>query len=196
MTVNRRLSLPRGITLIEIVIVMVIFVMLGALAMPSIGRSFTGQKLSKAADLVRNQLNRARVQSMRTGKVHAFFYMVDSAQFKVAPFDEEVAKVLSDSLGNNDETAANASSFDLGGDRLPRGIKFIDGQTLDDSRSAAMLADGSISIDRNFRPVLFYPDGTSQTARLYIQSEQEDFAEIRLRGMTGTSTSATFDPRR
>lgn len=183
-----------GITLIEILLVMVVFVILGALAFPSIGRSFTGQKLSRASDVVRSQLNNARVQAMRTGKVHALFYMTQSSQYKVAPFDEAAAKILSESFQNSDyEPSATA---DLSSNRLPRGIVFFDGETLDDSRSQATMSDESVQIDRNFRPVLFYPDGTSQTARLYLRSEDDLYAEIRLRGMTGTSTSSLVDPKR
>ena len=191
-----RTSQRSGITLLEIIIVMSIIVLLGALAMPSIGRSFTGQKLNKAADLVRNQLNRARVQAMRTGEIHAFFYMNDSAQFKVSAFNDEVAKILSDSFQVGRETYVSTTTFDVGGSRLPKGIKFFDGESLDDSRSAAAFADDDIRIDRNFRPVLFYPDGSSQTARLYLRSDDDEYAEIRVRGMTGTSTSAIVDLRR
>lgn len=182
-----------GITLIEIIIVMSIFVLLGVLALPSIGRSFTGQKLNKAADLVRNQMNRARVQAMRTGKIHAFFYMNDSSQFKVSSFDEEVAKVLSATFRRNSENYVSSATLDFGGNRLPNGITFFNGEALDDSRSQAAFADQSINIDRDFRPVLFYPDGSSQTARLYLRSQDDEYAEIRLRGMTGTSTSAIVD---
>ena len=185
-----------GITLLEIVIVMTIIVLLGALAIPSIGRSFSGQKLSKAADLVRNQLNRARVQSMRTGKVHAFFYLNESAQYKVAPFDEEVAKVLSESLNRNNDEYIPTTNIDIGGNRLPRGIQFFDGETVADGRSEATFANEDVSINRNFRPVLFYPDGSSQAARLYLRSDDDEYAEIRLRAMTGSSTSSIVDLRR
>ena len=185
-----------GITLLEIIIVMTIIVVLGALAVPSIGRSFSGQKLSKAADLVRNKLAQARVRSMRTGKIHAFFYLNQSAQYKVAPFDEEVAQVLSETFQRGSEQFVSTSTFDVGSRRLPNGILFFDGEVSVDGRSEAALNDNDVSIDRNFRPVLFYPDGTSQSARLYLRSSDDEYAEIRLRGMTGTSKSSIVDLQR
>lgn len=183
-----------GITLIEILLVMVVFVILGALAFPSIGRSFTGQKLSRAADVVRSQLNNARVQAMRTGEVHALFYMTQSSQYRVAPFNEEAAKILRSSFQGDDFEPSG--SEDLSDNRLPRGIVFLDGEALEDSRAESTIEEGNVQIDRSFRPVLFYPDGTSQTARLYLRSEDDLYAEIRLRGMTGTSTSSLVDPKR
>lgn len=193
---NRKSQARAGITLIEMLLVMLIFVMLGALAFPSIGRSFSGQKLSRAADVVRSQLNNARVQSMRTGEIHALFYMIESSQFKVAPFNEEAAKILSKSFQSRGSEFVPGVGGDFGGSRLPRGIVFFDGESMVDARAQAAISSDDVDVDRNFRPILFYPDGTSQTARLYLRSDDDMFAEIRLRGMTGTSTSSLVDPQR
>lgn len=179
-------------TLLELIIVMVILIAVAALAIPSVQRSFSAQKLLKAADLVRGELGRARVRAMRTGKIHAFFYQEQSGFFKMGPFDNEVANALSTSMHSYQQKQTGAARFD--GDSLPKGIVFIGGQAVSDSRSEMARSENS-SGNTPLRPILFYPDGSSQTARIYLRSNDRDVAEVRLRGMTGTSTSAMVTER-
>ncbi len=186
-TLDRR----AGLTLLEIIIVMVILVVVAAWSVPTIQRSFTSQKVAKAADLVRGELNRARVRAMRTGEIHAFFYQLESPNFKVSAFDNEVSKVLNQSFNNQIQRTGN---FDFGNDRLPQGIVFTGGEALQDARAMNALANTPDT--SSLRPILFYPDGSSQTARIFIRSEDQDVMQIRLRGMTGTSTAAMVDARR
>lgn len=183
--------LPAGFTLFELIIVLVILVAAAALAVPTIQRSFSSQRAFKAAELIRTELNRTRIAAMRTGEVHGFFYFPESENYKIAPFDEEVMSVINDrqSRNRNDRSTSN---FVYGGERLPRGVLFADGETARDSRSEdAFVQNGSVGQD--LRPVLFYPDGTSQSARLYLRSKDDDFVEIQLRGLTGTSKVQAVD---
>jgi prepilin-type N-terminal cleavage/methylation domain-containing protein len=181
----------RGLTLLEIVIVMVILVVVAAWSVPTIQRSFSSQKLTKSADLVRSELNRARVRAMRTGEIHAFFYQVESPNFKVAAFNNELSRVLNESLNNQSERSSN---FDFGSERLPRGVVFTGGDVVEDARSLSAMADNPDA--GRLRPILFYPDGSSQTASVFIRSEDQDVMQIHLRGMTGTSTISVVDTRR
>ena len=183
-----------GITLLEILAVLAIITILAAISIPSINRSFGAQTLSKSADLVRNQLNRARVNAMRTGEIHAFFYRINEREFKVSPFNEEMANVLKDSFSRG-EVPTSTSNFDFGNGRLPNGTRFVQGETSEDARSAAAFEETAAPGNQQLRPILFYPDGSSQTARIYVRN-QNDVAEIRLRGMTGTATSAIVNVER
>lgn len=179
----------RGLTLLELVIVMVILIAVAAWTVPSIQRSFSARKLSRAADLVRSELNKARVRAMRSGDIHAFFYQEQSGIFKVAAFDSTMNEVVNDSFRRQQQRAENNSGFD--GESLPGGIQFSGSEAIDDGRSASAMEE--MGTARNLRPILFYPDGSSQTARIFLRSLENDVAEIRLRGMTGTSTSALVD---
>ena len=181
-----------GLTLLEIPIVMVKLIAVAALSIPTVQRSFSAQKVSKGADLVRAELNRARVRAMRTGEIHAFFYQNDTANFKVAAFNNEMNRILNESFRQRNETSS--SNFDFDGNTLPRGIRFIGSDAVEDARSASTMNENPGAAD--LRPILFYPDGSSQTARIYLRSEDSDVAEIRLRGMTGTSSSSLVDYRR
>ena len=183
----------KGLTLLELVIVMVILVTVSSLAIPVVYRSYSAQRVNKAADLVRAELNRARVQAMRTGEVQGFFYYPETANFKVGPFSNEMAEALSQSLRSQQN--ARSSNFDFGNNRLPKGVVFATGITVQDSRSVAAEQDSGVDVG-NMRPVLFYPDGSSQTAKLYLRSDQDDYFEVKLRGMTGTSSAAPVNDNR
>ncbi len=177
------MQLRNGLTLLELIMVLMILVIIASISVPFTYRSFSGQRASKAADLVRSELNRARVQAMKTGEIHGFFYYPETQNFKVAPFNEEMVGILDQN--RRDRNDVNYREF--GGERLPKGVLFAVGEAEADSRSAA--AEAENAAPSNVRPVLFYPDGSSQNARLYVRSDRDDFIEIRLRGMTGTSTT-------
>ena len=175
-----------GFTLIELLMVLAILVIAAGLAIPFTLRSFTSHQITKAADLVRAEMNEARLQSMRTGEVYGFFYFPESGNYKTAPFNDEMNRILQDS--NRRRDSATSTNFEFGDGLLPSGILFADGETIDDARAESEFQENAVSTD--VRPILFYPDGTSQSARLLLKNYEEDFVEIKLRGMTGTSTSA------
>lgn len=181
----------QGITLLEIIVVMVILIAVASWTIPSVQRSFSAQKLIKAADQIRGELNRARVGAMRSGEIYAFFYQEQTANFKVSAFNGEVMQVLSDSFRRQQDRQTANASFD--GESLPRGIRFAGSETVNDARSESAMGENPTG--KNLLPILFYPDGSSQTARIFLRSEDSDVAEIRLRGMTGTSTSSFVDRR-
>lgn len=177
----------KGLTLLELVIVMVILVTVASMAIPFVYRSFSAQRVNKAADLVRAQLNRARVAAMRTGEIQGFFYYPETPNFRVGPFNSDIAQSLNQSLRNQGNV--RASNFDYDDDKLPQGVVFAEGASVDDSRSAAAQLDSGADLGGSVLPVLFYPDGSSQTAKVILRSDQNDYYEIKLRGMTGTSTA-------
>ena len=178
------MQLRNGLTLLELIMVLMILVIVASISVPFTYRSFSGQRASKAADLVRSELNRARVQAMKTGEIHGFFYYPETQNFKVAPFNEEMVGILDQSRRDRQDV----NYRDIGGERLPKGVLFAEGVVEADSRSAA--AEAENAAPASVRPVLFYPDGSSQNARLYVRSDRDDFIEIRLRGMTGTSSAS------
>ena len=183
-------ALKKGLTLLELVIVMVIVVTVASMAIPVVYRSYSAQRVNKAADLVRAQLNRARVAAMRSGEIQGFFYYPESSNFRVGPFDNEISESLNQSFRN--QRNARTSNFDYDDNRLPQGVVFAEGVSVDDARSAAAEQDSNANLG-NVRPVLFYPDGSSQTAKVILRSDQNDYFEIKLRGMTGTSTAGPID---
>ena len=73
-------------------------------------------------------------------------------------------------------------------DLLPGRVIFVAGQTVVDARAA----DAGPTDTSQLRTILFYPDGTSQDARLTLQNEDGRLIDVALRGLTGI---ASVQPR-
>ena len=77
---------------------------------------------------------------------------------------------------------------------LPETVTFVRGETALDTRAAALdltSAGGSESGQEWSEPILFYPDGTTSTARLLLRMKKHENdtrgveIELSLRGLTG-----------
>ena len=75
---------------------------------------------------------------------------------------------------------------------LPKGIRFFAGDLEVDSRSVEAAGDVSVSSGA-IQPVLFYPDGTSQDATLYLEDNRQNRIAIVLRGLSGSARTATVN---
>ena len=71
-------------------------------------------------------------------------------------------------------------------DLLPGKVVFVAGETVFDAR--ALDASEQAAAASGLRTILFYPDGTSQDARLTLQNEEGRFIDVTLRGLTGTAS--------
>lgn len=180
----------KAFTLLELMLVISILVVMAALATPSIQRTFSRQALQKGADRVRVSMGQARVRAIRTGEEHALFYSPRGSWFNVAPFSAFAEQKRLAGRRLQQVSEGTVSNFEE--DLLPRGIRFFSGQTLVDSRSAAVLADGADS-DEAVAMILFYPDGTSQDARLLFENEEHLLVQLELRGLTGLARTVRVE---
>jgi hypothetical protein len=162
--------------LLEILMVLAVFVMVTALAMPAVNRAYVGQQLIGAADVVRARFAEARVQAIESGDIYGFFYQPGAGDYFIAPMVQGFQ-----SIRNGVQPVVRE-------DVLKNNIQFVEGETLQDARSL----DAVDRSDRQFgsmRPVLFYPDGTSQDAVVLLRSPRSTaLMQVELRGLTGTST--------
>jgi len=74
---------------------------------------------------------------------------------------------------------------------LPEGITFLTVEVADESEvSLGLDEDQGAGEDRTLSctPLLFYPDGTTSTARVVLQNEYERSIEVTLRGLTGVAS--------
>jgi len=169
-------------------LVISIVIVVAALASPSIQRTFSRQALQKGADRVRVSMGQARVRAIRTGEEHALFYSPERSWFNVAPFSAFAQQKQLASRRLNQVATGNVSNFE--DDLLPRGVRFYAGQTDVDSRAAALLADSS---EDAIAMILFYPDGTSQDAKLLIENEDHLLVQLELRGLTGLARTVRVE---
>lgn len=185
-----------GFTLMELMLVMAVIVTVLGLALPSINRSFASQALSKGADRVRAAMGRARVQALREGDVYCVYIENSGRWFDVAAYnaaDQQIAKSRKEAGDSNQRSVSNFEDS-----MLPNGIKFVAGSSYIDARAAAAASEnGSKGIrGSNIEQILFYPDGTSQDARVVLQNEKGGLVEIQLRGLTGLAKSVRLKENR
>lgn len=168
--------------MLEILLVLAVFVAITAMAVPAAHSIFTGQQIRGAADIVRARFSNARVQAIRTGDIYGFFYRTGSGEYWVAPMVTGFR-----SLANG--TTPTAHQYVLEND-----IVFVSGETAEDARSAATQELAAAESDQfsQFRPILFYPDGTAQNANIFLQARNGLLIQVSLRGLTGTATRSGF----
>jgi len=195
MTVRRCHRTPacrEAFTLLEIMLTLGIVVALAVLAWPALDRALVRQRLVKAADQVRAAWCRARVDAMESGQSYVFRYKVDGNRFRVRARATEVTAgqelfgdVLDASTDQSGLTEKNKSR------PLPDGVTFLGGETAVDTRAALVISEGdqTNAVAEGWSdPILFYPDGTTSTARLILKNENGRCIELALRGLTGTVT--------
>lgn len=137
-------------------------------------------------------MGRARVQAIRTGKVFAFVYNEGKSQLAVRQFDQ-LAQAGSiphfERAGGSPQSGTadgRAGNMDYSNEELPRGVRFVTGQAIDDIRSQYESASAGGSKGK-LKPILFYPDGSSQDAQIVLANERGDVMRVIVRGLTGSA---------
>jgi len=174
----------KAFTLIELILVIAIIVMIASLATPMMTRMIGRQALKQGADRVRVEMGRARVEAIRTGDVHALYFLPQGNWFNVARFTQlqQQSGIASRELAQLNNRTYTGYEENV----LPPRIRFAASSTEADSRSIQTFGDVKVDSD-SIQPVLFYPDGTSQDATIYIQDDRRNRIAVVLRGLTGSA---------
>lgn len=194
----------RGMTLLELILVLAVLVGIAALAMPALHGPMEDQKLRKSGDLILGQWAQARVLAMKTGTIHVFKYDIGLDTYRVEPWAGELNQPLEETTESlqpanqvPDVTALQDprrvhDPLGIPGQKLPEGVRFFMGDTKMDTRMATLdSASGELTDQGSTAavPIVFYPDGSSSTARLVLTNDRF-FVDLRLRGLTGLSRSS------
>lgn len=211
----------RGLTLMELLLVLAILVLTAAISLPALRGTLRNQQLSRAGDIVRVEWARAHVRAMKTGRIQMFRYQVGGPGFRVEPWaagDDmlEAATVqYPDGLGLAAAPAgfgasappapqtppANVQVDEQGNPqsdryRLPEEITFVAGDARTESR-AMKIEQTILESERNVewsRPILFYPDGSTSDAFVIVGGPQQTGVRIDLRGLTGAAKVSEIAP--
>jgi len=187
----------RAMTLLELILVLALLVMIGAMAMPAFKTPFEYHRLRQGGELVRVEWNKARITAMQTGQTQVFRYAPESNTFQVMPYfseqdvlEADAASSASLGLGMNGPLMAPASAAPATVEReLPQGVLFVQGEVESDARSFAIqqqLQVNPIGMAMEATPVLFYPDGTTSDARVVLTNQyQQLFIVVSVRSLTG-----------
>lgn len=179
-------------TLLEILLVLAILVILAGMSLPLLFNALQGHRLKISAQMIQNELMRARVDAMESGRVRMFRYETDTGNFKVAPLlrnSDELENNLagtSQAIGISQEVFQSAEAEILEG-TLEEGIVFAGESVEADMRSYSLGQEqgGGLEIAGWSNPVLFYPDGTTSDATVYLRDDGGTLISVQLRGLTG-----------
>lgn len=203
-------------TLLELVLVLALIVAISALAMPSFRGAMTTWRLRSAADQIRAAWNRTRADAIRDGEIYVFRFLPRSRHYIAAPWpdgsefpvaiDLEVNAMnggsetdlpqsrLSDlspqgppSPTPEQQPLSSSESAELPDDVMFFGLAFTTQSGADEVSPSTQAEDSAAPTDGWSAPILFFPDGTTSAARLYLNNDREQLIDVTLRALTGTS---------
>lgn len=161
-------SLRKGYTLLEVLVVMLILVVLGAIAVPSMRALSGNTKTQAAADMVRSRLATARASAMEQGIPHTVVVSPDGTQVRVKVSEQYTAS----------PSAAPATSADA----LPETVQveMVVQPSLDESHNP-------YDSDGWLRFVTYLPDGTcdEDSAAVRVSEPGQNAMIVKVRGLTG-----------
>ncbi|MEZ6113414.1 MAG: prepilin-type N-terminal cleavage/methylation domain-containing protein [Pirellulaceae bacterium] len=185
-------------TLMEMLLVLAVIVAVSAMAAPMFRGVLDAKRLSSGGEHVRANMAKAKNRAMRSGRIYVFRYELGGNKFYMQPWysDEDVleASPTSSAIGGVSGGAFvdpfQAPEFL---EELPESVVFVGGDSLSAMRDMSVEQD--IAAAGGFvagwsRPILFYPDGSSSTARIVLQNHRDDMVTVSLRGLTGIATAS------
>lgn len=196
-----------GFTLLELLLVLTLLVVVGGIVSQSLRGPIESQRLRRSSELLRIALGRARVKAMQSGQTQVFQYEVAGSRYQTQPLalDSEASEWGLDAFDQSDQLlqANDPNNPDLLAGtgskqvntlaqlryQLPEGIVFQQGATEIDLRMS-LAQEELAAIDQTAQnwsqPILFYPDGSTSEARLFLSNQAGvRFIAIRLRSLTG-----------
>ena len=203
---GRRMS-ASGFTLLELLLVLTLLVVVGGIVSQSLRGPIESQRLRRSSELLRIALGRARVKAMQSGQTQVFRYEIAGRRYQTQPLalDSEASEWGLDAFDQSDElaqindpnnpdvfSATRAKQVNTLAElryQLPEGIVFQQGATELDLRMS-LAQEELAALDQTMQnwsqPILFYPDGSTSEARLFLSNQAgQRFIAIRLRSLTG-----------
>jgi len=181
---------PRGgFSLMELMLVLALIVVVGAMAAPAFHGPIEDFRLLKSADLVRARWSKARSEAMRTGRTMMFRYQAQTGLFEIAPWQGEEDYLESSQLFSVAAPVQTSASNQPRTEELGENITFAGLSAVASSRD--MLIQQTVqnqgATGQWSPPILFYPDGTSTTTRVTLANKRQRYVMIQLRGLSGVA---------
>lgn len=205
-------SVRPGMTLLELLLVLVLLVVLASLTMPLLEGSFASVRLRRGTDLVLAMWARTRTAAIDSGQIHQFRFREQTGDYRAEPWPTDEQSPVYLSAVTTLETASDKKNqsksptikiFEADGTviiqaRLPeevvilRGTQAFDADTgkADSQRTIATLT-GDRKNDWS-QPILFFPDGTTTNASLLLGNERKQYQRATLRGLTGVGRASNI----
>jgi len=180
-------QLRRGFTLSEMLVVLGLLVAVTALSQPVLSGALQDSRLRSAGKMVRTELAKARLKAMKTGVAQRFRHELGKCQFETAPVAlgdprDQTLTSMSEKDGALPEGEKPAPGEETARFSLPTGVSFDDRE--EEGGSETMSSEDGWS-----DPIVFYPNGHTDSAHLRLKGDRNSFVEIALRGLTGAATA-------
>ena len=193
-------------TLLEVLLVLAIIAVAAAMALPTFDSLITSRRVKNNTERIALELAEARLSAIRTGQAQVFTAALNGNQYTISPwldgYDEVNASagatIQSSLTGQTIDTGSNGTSTSDSSNEgtplsLESGVQFYAVDTLLDTRNAAAIqtktgvlpSAASGSTDGESNPILFYPDGSSTTAKVQLIDDRGRRMIIEIRGLTG-----------
>ena len=178
-------------TLFEVLLVLALLVVIGAVATPLLTGSLARARLENSGELVRVAWARARLAAMQAGEPYVFRYEPKGSRYQIVLLSAITAEDAEDvnTLPPEDEADAEYAEADmlrLSKSRLPQEIVFASG----DVSAVPQLAGAAATAGGWSQPIMFYPDGTTSDAAVLIADASDETMRVTLRGLTGISRAS------
>lgn len=182
----------RGYTLIETLVAAGLCTVMGAMAMPMIGRTFERERTIIGAQFLAGQLQRARLESLRRARAVAVRLELVGGRASMQLFVD------------GDGDGVRQGDVDLGVDPLLTPMEFLDDRSRDvslrinqpviDAGGSGELSPGDDPLRIGATALLsFSPLGGATAGTLYVAARRGPQMAIRVFGGTGRVRILTFD---
>lgn len=192
----------RGVTLMELLLVLVLLVVAGSIVIPAITGAYSSVKLTRAGDAVITRWAEARAQAIETGVVYQFRFTPETGKYRVEPWSNPGADAAATD-SSTDSTPGSSKSGTLATRKtldesptvaaaLHDSIVFQGGQAAAEDPATRERRVTSLESPRSSwsTPILFFPDGTTSQATVVLQSDVPNYLRLTLRGLTGVARAS------
>lgn len=178
----------QGLTLVEVLLVLGLLVILASIAWPLLDRPLATRRLHVAADTLRTEWARARNRAIAEGQTVRFQYTLGERGYSIDQGDTTTSSAGPSELDTDLLAEVEDSES---GPLLPEGVTFFTAEVTDELEDSLGLDESLVADlgqDPSCTPLLFYPDGSTSTARVVLKNEHDRCIEVTLRGLTGVAS--------
>ena len=162
-----------GMTLIELMVVIVVLGIVASLIIPQFGGSLASMQLRGSARGVGDLMDYCYHAAVSSGRVHALVFNADGHRFDI------LADRPREAAGSAGAEAPGLEPISIPGyveRALPAGVRVGQVWTFDQELSATQ--DGDVQL-------LFFPDGTAEFAAITLANAEGDQCTVTLDGLSG-----------
>jgi prepilin-type N-terminal cleavage/methylation domain-containing protein len=184
LSASRRIG-KRGLTLVEVCLVLALLVVIAAVATPLLEGSFARASLQGGSDLLRGAWARARLAAMESGLTYVFRFQPNGGRYQIVTLNDLGMPGAETVVEGVDPEYDVDDMMRVPQPRLPEGVIFAAADISTSSQVLATLGTTEGGVWSN--PILFHPDGTTSDASVLLSNDSGQTVRVTLRGLTGIS---------